>query len=719
MGNIINLSRRGFIKSSLVLGGGLIVGCSTTPTNLAFLKKTNQGASSKTPTWIQITKNGRITIFVPSVEMGQGVSTSLTMIVADELDADLRDVDIDFVPIGEEYNHPEFSMQATGGSSSIKGWWMPLRRAGAAARSMLVEEAARRWKVPTRECHTRLGEVFHSSGSKFKYAELAEGAAALEAPESPALKSPAEFRYIGKALPRLDTSMKIQGTCPFGIDVEVPGMVHATLAHSPVFGGTVKQINRKAALAIKGVESIVVRQDWVAVVAANFWSAKKGLEALSVEFDDGPHAELSSSGIRKEFQKILDAEGKDEFPKASQIVEAEYEVPYLAHATMEPMNFTAHVTPDHCEVWGPTQSPTLVGKTIEKLTGLSGDQVTLHTTYMGGGFGRRIENDFVTQAVSIAQEVQKPVKLIWTREEDIQHDFFRQSAMIRFQLGLDKRGKISHWSHQHVTSSLLNHYFPLAVPGFLSWLPISTVAGDPFVKEGATEESMPYAIEKQNHQFSLYDLPVPIGFWRSVGQSHNSFFIESAIDEAAHAAKQDPYQYRRLMLKNDYRYLNVMEVVAKKVGWGKPPRGRFHGMGVCKSFDTYVAEVAEISVSPTGQLQVHRIVCAVDCGVVVNPDIVTAQIEGGVIYGLAAALDGEITIEKGRVVQSNFHDYRVLRLADAPKIEVHIVPSDEAPTGVGEPGTPPVAPAVTNAIFAATGKRIRSLPISKHSLKPV
>ena len=712
MTEILNMSRRGFIQSSLLTASGLLLGCTPSPTALSYRTENTLPKTDAVATWLHIDPEGVVTVLVPSSEMGQGVASSLPMLVAEELEVDWQKVQIEFAPLNAAYNNPEFFMQGTGGSNSIKVWSEPLRKTGATAREMLKMAAAQQWGIPVTQCTTANGAVRNAQGQSLPYGQLAEAAATLEPPKEVPLKSPDQFRFLGQPLKRLDTPCKVDGTCEFGIDVTVPGMVYATVAQSPVFGGTVKQMDKAAAMASAGVEAIVEVPNGVAVVADSYWHAKKGLSALQVQFDAGRNAQLNDATISQKFREILDAEGKRAFPTAHQTLDLEYQVPYLAHATMEPMNFTAHVQKDHCDLWGPTQVQTLSAKTVEAITGLSEDQITLHTTYLGGGFGRRAELDFVEQAVTISQAVQKPVKLIWSREEDTQHDFYRQAAMMRLQLGLDAQGNLQNWAHQFVSPSLLERYFEVWAPAAINWLPITGLTGDAMVQEGATENSLPYAIPEVDLQFDLAVIPVPVGVWRSVAHSYNGFFIESAVDEAAHAAGEDPYQYRRRMLKDDPRHRLVLDLAAEKAGWGKASEGRFQGIALHKSFDTYVCEVAEVSLEP--ELKVHRVVAAVDCGVVVNPNTVIAQIESGIVYGLVAALQGEINIEKGRVVQSNFHDYPMLTLANTPEIEVHIVSSQEPSTGVGEPGTPPIAPAVTNAIFAASGQRIRTLPILKN-----
>lgn len=712
MSEVSNMSRRGFIKSSIIAGSGLLLGCTSSPTALSYRPENTSKGANHVATWLHIDKEGRVTVLVPSSEMGQGVATSLPMLVAEELEVDWQKVQMEFVPLSASYNHPEFFMQGTGASTSIKVWSEPLRRAGATAREMLKMTAAQRWGVPIEQCRAEEGAVIHASGQTLSYGQLAESASTLAPPEDILLKSPEQFRLLGKSVKRLDTACKIDGTCEFGIDVTLPGMVYATVAQSPVFGGTVKQMDKATALAAKGVVAVVNIPNGVAVVADSYWHAKKGLAALHVQFEENTNAQLNDAKISQEFRRILDETGKDSFPKVAKALDLEYEVPYLAHATMEPMNFTAHVKKDSCELWGPTQAQTMSAKIAARITGISEDQIKVHTTFLGGGFGRRAELDFVEQAVTVSKAVQKPVKLIWSREEDMQHDFYRQAALMRFQLGLDEQGTLQNWSHQLITSSLIERYFETIAPAALNWIPITSLAGDSMVREGATESELPYAIPAVNLNFALADLPVPVGVWRSVAHSYNGFFMESAMDEAAHAAREDPYQYRRRMLKKDNRHRTVLDLAAEKAGWGKAKEGRFQGIALHKSFDTYVCEVAEISLEP--KLRVHRVVAAVDCGVVVNPDTVIAQIEGGIVYGLVAALQGEINIEQGRTVQSNFDDYPMLRMANVPTVEVHIVASNEPSTGVGEPGTPPIAPAVTNAIFAASGQRIRTLPIRKH-----
>ncbi len=710
-----DLNRRGFLKISALAGSGLILGCTSSHQVLTAQanESLNENSSSEITAWLHIDKSGQIAVMVPSSEMGQGVYTALTMIVAEELDADWQNIKVDFAPLGSDYEHPEYFMQATGGSSSVRVWWEPLREVGAAAREMLVSAAAQQWKVSESECRTENGMVIHSSGKTLGYGALAQAASQLSPSSSPQLKSPDQFRIIGKSARRLDTSGKVTGQATFGIDIKLPGMVYATVAQSPVFGGKLLSMDEKAAKAVQGVSEVVTIPNGIAVVADSYWNAKQGLAALVPQFDEGEYADLSSEQISKQFRGMLD-EDKPSLPEAAKTLDLEYELPYLAHATMEPMNCTADVKANLCEIWVPTQTQTLAAKVAADITGLSADRIKLHTTFLGGGFGRRLETDFVRHAVTISKAIQKPVKVVWSREEDIQHDYYRPAAVSRFQIGLNTNGIPEFWYNQNVSQSILKRVFPEAAPGWIGWLPLTSIVGDPLAIEGAGD--VPYGIDDKEVDHVIPDLPIPVGFWRSVGHSLNGFFVESAIDEAAHAAKQDPYQYRRKLLLNQPRHRGVLDLVAEKANWGSVPAGRFQGIALHKSFESYVAEVAEISVDSQGKLKIHKVVCAVDCGVVVNPDIVKAQMESGIVFGLVAAFLGEITIKQGRVQQSNFHDYQMLRMADVPPIEVHIVPSTEPPTGVGEPGVPPIAPAVTNAIYAATGKRIRSLPLSKYNL---
>jgi isoquinoline 1-oxidoreductase subunit beta len=608
-------------------------------------------------------------------------------------------------------------MQATGNSNAMRAAWQPLRQAGAIARTMLVSAAAKRWTVDPASCRAQNGEVLHApTGRRAEYGELAADAARMPVPASVALKRPEEFRLIGTPAKRLDTPAKVNGTAVYGIDVRPPGVKIATLAQSPVFGGRVKSVDDAAAKAVKGVRQIVRLDDAVAVVADHMGAAKKGLAALVIEWDDGPHARLNTKEIAGALEQatlksgaVAQTIGDSGAAMAGSVtkVEAAYEVPFLAHATMEPMNCTVHLRGDGCEIWVGSQVVARAQAAAAKTAGLPLDTVVVHNHLIGGGFGRRLEIDGVIRAVQIAQHVDGPVKVVWTREEDIQHDMYRPCFFDRISAGLDGKGMPVAWNHRFAGSSVIARWVP----------PLFNNGLDPDTTEGAID--LIYALPNMHVEYLRVEPPgIPTAFWRSVGPSHNVFVVESFIDELAAAAKQDPVAYRRALLDKTPRAKAVLELAAAKAGWGQPlPQGVGRGVSVQFAFANYMAQIAEVEVSRDGAVRVRRVVCAVDCGTAVNPDTVRAQIEGAVIFGITAALYGEITFKDGRVEQANFDTYQILRMNEAPAIEVHIVQSSEPPGGMGEPGTSAIVPAVANAIFAATGKRVRKLPIDPAALK--
>ncbi|MFZ0603818.1 MAG: molybdopterin cofactor-binding domain-containing protein, partial [Roseiarcus sp.] len=585
------------------------------------------------------------------------------------------------------------------------------------ARTMLVAAAAKRWNVEPASCHAQHGEVLHPPTEKrATYGELAADAALMPVPENIALKQPQDFTLIGTRAKRLDTPAKVNGTAVFGIDVRPPGVKIATLAQSPVFGGRVKSVDARAAMAVNGVRQVVTLDDAVAVVADHMGAARKGLAALVIEWDEGPHARLTTDDIVAELEQATLKPGPvaqnigdvdTALASAATKVEAIYQAPFLAHAAMEPMNCTVHVRKDGCEVWVGNQVIARAQETAAKTAGLPLDKVTVHNHLIGGGFGRRLEVDGVTRAVQIAMQVEGPVKVVWTREEDVQHDMYRPYWFDRFSAGLDAKGMPVAWSHRFAGSSVMARWLP---PAFKNGLDADSV-------DGATD--LAYALPNMRVEYLRVEPPgVPTAFWRSVGPSHNVFVTESFIDELAAAAKQDPVAYRRALLDKSPRAKAVLDLVAAKAGWGQPLPDRVgRGVSVQTAFGTYMAQVAEVEVGKDGAVRVRRVICALDAGAVVNPDTVEAQVQGAVIFGVTAALYGEITIAKGRVEQANFDTYQMLRINEAPAIEVHIVPSSEAPGGMGEPGTSAVVPAVANAIFAATGTRLRKMPVNVNALK--
>jgi isoquinoline 1-oxidoreductase beta subunit len=663
--------------------------------------------------FVRIGADGQVVLTMPYVEMGQGTYTSIPMLIAEELEIALSQVKLEHAPPDEKtYGNPLLAgVQATGGSTAIMASWKPLRQAGAVARTLLIQAAARRWNVDPSACRAEAGEVLHpTTNRRLKYGAVAADAASLPVPENVPLKDPKDFKLIGTPAKRLDTPAKVNGTAIYGIDVRPPGVKIATLAQSPVFGGKLKSVDDSAAKAIKGVRQIVRLDDAVAVVADHMGAAKKGLAALKIEWDDGPHAKLTTRQIAGELEQAILSAGavaqnvgdtSKAMEGASARVEATYQLPFLAHATMEPMNCTVHVRKDGCDVWVGTQVAARAQAAAAKVIGLPVEKVTLHQHLIGGGFGRRLEVDGVTRATQIARHVDGPVKVVWTREEDIQHDMYRPYWVDRMSAGLDAAGMPVAWNHRFAGSSVIAR-----------WLPIGFSKGlDPDSIDGAT--NLAYGLPNLHVEFLRVEPPgVPTAFWRSVGPSHNVFVVESFIDELAAAAKQDSVTYRLALLDKAPRARAVLALAAQKAGWGeKLPQGSGRGVSLQSVFGSYLAMVAEVEVAKDGSVRVRRVVAAIDCGIVVNPDTVRAQIESATIFGVSAALYGEITVKDGRVEQSNFDTYQVLRLDEAPSIEVHIVPSAEAPGGMGEPGTSAVVPAVANAVFAATGKRLRKMPI--------
>jgi isoquinoline 1-oxidoreductase beta subunit len=715
---IPGMDRRTFLKASAALGGGLIL------TVVLPIAMRSSLAAPMSPAFapnafIRIDHQGLVTLVMPMVEMGQGTYTSLSMLLAEELEVGLDQVRVEHSPANDAlYGNAILHSQSTGLSSSVRAFWTPLRQAGAVGRTLLIAAAAKQWKVDPGTCRALHGVVSDASASRhLGYGELVDVAASLPVPagDSVALKDPKDFTLIGTPARRLDSPDKVNGKTIFGIDAVVPGMKIATLAQSPVFGGKVKSVDEAAALAVKGVHQVVRLDDAVAIIADHMGAARKGLAAAAVQWEDGANAMLSSADIARQLEEASRQPGavarnagdaQKALAGAAQRLDAIYQVPFLAHAAMEPMNCTVHLRKDGCDLWVGTQVPTLTQSVVAKITGLPLQAIQIHNHYIGGGFGRRLEADGSALAVRIAQHVDGPVKVIWSREEDIQHDMYRPHYYDRLSAGLDAKGMPVAWTHRIAGSSIVARYLPML---FKNGLDFDAV-------EGAAEP--PYALPNLHVDYVRVEPPgIPTAFWRGVGVTHNIFIVESFIDELAHLAKQDPVAYRKALLAHNPRALGVLTLAADKSDWGKPlPAGRGRGVSLQFGFGSYMAQVAEVEVSPDGSVRVHRLVCAVDCGMVVNPDTIAAQVEGGSLFGLTAALYGNITLKAGRVEQSNFHDYRPMRINETPIMQTHIVKSAEAPGGFGEAPTAIVAPAVVNAIFAATGKRIRTLPISATSL---
>jgi isoquinoline 1-oxidoreductase subunit beta len=716
------VSRRDFLLAGAAAGGGLLLACRVGERSRPLAAA---GAAAAPPefapnAFIKIGTDGAVTLITPQAEMGQGVYTALPMLLAEELEVGLDQVKVEHAPPSDRlYANPLIGLQATGGSTSVRGFYEPLRKAGAAARTMLVAAAAQSWNVDPASCRAEKGTVIHSAtGRKLGYGALADRAAKLPVPDKVTLKDPKDFKLIGTPAKRLDTPVKVNGSAQFGIDVRLPGMKIATVAASPVLGGKVAGLDESKALAIKGVHQVVRLDEVVAVVADHMWAAKQGLAALDVRWDDGPNAKVSTADVARGLAEASQKPGvvarKDGDPaaalsRAARKVEAVYEQSFLAHLTMEPINCTVHVRKDGCEVWTGSQVLARAQATAAEVTGFPLEKVVVHNHFLGGGFGRRLEHEYVTQAVRIAKQVEGPVKVVWTREEDVQHDVYRPYYCDRMTAGLDARGKPVAWTHRVVGPSILARWAP---PAFKNGLDNDAV-------DGAAQ--LLYDIPAVQVEYVRHEEPVlNTGWWRGVGVTHNNFVVESFVDELAVAAKQDPVAFRRSLLGKSPRGKAVLDLAAKEAGWEKPlGPGRGRGVSLLYSgWDTYLAQVAEVEVSKTGEVRVLRVVCAIDCGTIVNPDTVRAQMESGVVFGIAGALWGEVTVKNGRVEQSNFNNYRVLRMNETPPIEVHLVRNGETPGGIGEPGTAATAPSLANAIFAATGKRLRKLPLQP-GLAPV
>ena len=695
------IGRRQFLQGGALAGAGLFV---------AFhLPSTARAATARGPlepnAWLRVDPDGQVTITVARSEMGQGSFTSMAVLVAEELEADWK-----AVKVVQADALPKYGRMGTGGSRSVREGWLPLRKAGAAARQMLVAAAATEWKVEPATCRAEGGAVLHpASGRRLGYGALASAAGRLEVPTDPPLKAPEDFKLIGKKVARLDVPGKTTGKAVFGCDVRLPGLRFAAVARPPVLGGKVAAFDRKKALSVPGVEAVVEVPTGVAVVARSTWAALRGREALGATFSGGPNGALDQAAVLKALREapVADKPSRSEGDLAAAMagsvsrLEAVYELPLLAHATMEPMNCTAHVRGRTVEIWAPTQGQSMAVAALQKELGFAPEQVTLHTTLLGGGFGRRSMTDFVLEAVSVARAAGGgPVQVFWTREDDMRHDYYRPPGRNELSAGLDAGRQLTGWRHLVRSPSIAKQLFGSAERN-----------GTPDMVEGAI--AFPYRAAAVRIEHALPELALHLGWWRSVYASQNAFPEECFLDELAASAGVDPLQFRLDHLPPGHRLRGALELAAARAGWGTPPpAGRARGIACHASFGSFVAEVAEVSLE-RGRARVHRVVCGVDCGALVNPDSVAAQVEGGVVYGLSAALRGEITLKDGAVVQGNFHDYEPLRFGEMPSVEVHLVPSREAPGGIGEPGLPPLAPAVGNALFALTGKRLRRLPFEK------
>jgi isoquinoline 1-oxidoreductase beta subunit len=718
------LSRRRFIVSTASVAGGLLLGFHLPPGEVLAAEIRAQpwqpplDGGAEINAWLVIDPDDNVLIRVAQSEMGEGIFTALPMIVAEELECDWSKVRAEYASANRSLREGGiYQRMATGGSGAVRRSREYLQQAGASARARLLQAAAEEWGVPASECRAQNSRVYHDgSGRSVNYGAIAGYAAKIDLAEEPAIKTPDQFRLLGQPTKRLDTALKVNGSATYGIDIRLPDMLYASVKTCPVFGGALASYDFDVIKDRPGVHSAVEIPNGIAVVADSFWRAKTALEAMQITWNLGENQDVSSDELRQRHHDALDEKGAvaaevgdadAAMAAAHQHLEAIYEVPYLAHATMEPMNCTAQVQPDRVDLWLGTQNPEGALAAAAESTGVAPENVHVHNCFLGGGFGRRFYNDELREAVAVAKTTQgRPVKLIWSREEDMQHDFYRPMATIRFEAGLDANGWPAAWRNRIVSDSIFANVRPDAIENGIDRTSV----------EGL--RNLPYAFPNQHVDYVMRNTHVPVAFWRSVGSSQNAFALESFIDEVAHAGGKDPYELRRELLKDHPDWLGVLETIAEKSEWGSPmPRGKGRGMAIHEAFGTIVGEVAEVSVSQDGKLKVERVVCAVDCGHVVNPTTVEMQMESGIVYGLTAALYGEITIGQGRVEQANFDTYEMLRIAEMPVVETYLALSGgDKWGGIGEPGVPPIAPAVCNAIFAATGKRIRSLPLKHHDL---
>jgi isoquinoline 1-oxidoreductase beta subunit len=704
MTTLKNPSRRTFLKSGAAASGALVIGVSL-PGGLRGLQAATESAMNA---WIRIGSDNSVTILCARSEMGQGVVMALPTLVAEELEVDLRKIKVDFAPPGEMYINAMLGGQITGGSTSVRDGWEKLRIAGAQARIMLTEAAAQKWGVDAAKCTASNGAVTGPGGKKASYGSLAAAASKLTPPKEVTLKDPSKWRYVGKPLKRLDTAGKINGTTQFGIDVKMPGMLYAALAQCPVIGGKAVSVDDARAKSMPGVKHVVRITDGVAVVADSWWQAKQARDTLNITWDEGPNKGLSQAAVWKGLGDAMakpaanirqQGDVAQALSGAAKKLEATYEMPFLAHSPLEPMNFTADVRKDSALLIGSIQFQQMALGMAAAITGLKPEQITIKTTYLGGGFGRRIDLDYMAQAVEISKTIGKPVKLVWTREDDMTHDFYRPASLTKMSGGLDAAGKPVALSLKMTSPSVTMRLFPQIVKDGV----------DPLMTEAIL---VPYDIANQSVGTVIHETGLRVGYLRSVSHALNVFANESFIDEMAVAAGKDPYQFRRSLLDKQPRYRNVLDIAAEKAGWGSPlPAGRARGIALMEGYETYMAQVAEVSVEG-GAVKVHRVVVAVDLGRMVNPNIVEQQLESNIVFGLTALLYGDITLKDGRVEQKNFDTFKLLRMPETPKIEMHIVKSTEKPGGIGEPGMALLPPAVANAVYALTGKRLRKMPFS-------
>lgn len=716
-------TRRAFLRDAGITAGGLLFAF-----DLGACKTTENVGSPgdfKPNAWVTVRSDGKVVFVLDRTEMGQGVMTSHAMLVAEELDLAPEDMEIEHAGADRKYDNPDLGLQATGGSTSVHGSWEPLRQAGAVVREALAGAAAASLGVARAELRAEKGAFIHdASGRRVGYGECA-ATAHRYVNEDAQPKAFDKLAIVGHTQQRVDVPAKVEGSAVFGIDVSVPNALTAVIVRCPVFGGSAKSIDVEAAKASPGVHSVVPMDEGVAVLADGYWRARQAANLIQAQWNE---TSLSTAEVRKLFARALDRPGligayqgdpKDALRRAERFIDAEFELPYLAHATMEPMNCTADVRDGRCEVWAPTQSPAAAKQVAAMACGLPGEDVLIHATFVGGGFGRRINQDFVREAVLLSKEVKRPVQVIWSREDDIRHDFYRPGSLHRIYVGA-RGGQPSGWVHRVAAPSVLGHMVPGFMSAMMPGMPrfMTNMAGalfegrmtDPSAVEGA--QDMPYAIADKKVEWCWADPQVPLGFWRSVGHSFNAFVVETMVDELAELCGRDPVEMRRALLAQHPRHLGVLELAAAKAGWGSPlEKGRARGVAVHESFRSWVAEVVEASIED-GAIKVHKVTAAVDCGRTINPEVVRQQVEGAIIFGLSAALKQRITFEGGKVVEGNFNDYPLVRMFESPEIEVHVIESDAPPTGIGEPGVPPVAPALGNALRKLTGKPFRSLPLT-------
>jgi isoquinoline 1-oxidoreductase subunit beta len=705
------VSRRAFLQIGAAVSGGLTIamalpGCGQKPVASGETKVIAPNA------WLRIGTDNSITFLCDKSEMGQGVYTALPMLIAEELGVSVAQIKVEFAPPGDEYVNNLIGGQITGGSTSVRDGWEKLRKAGATARHLLVTAAADEWGVNPRSCKVADGVIISPQFKKLKFGDVAEAAAKLPAPKDVPLKPADQFTVIGKPQRRKDTPAKVDGSAVYGIDVKLPGMLHAALAQPPALGGSVKTFNDEKARAMPGVVAVVLTSSGVAVVADSWWRAKKARDALQIAWEPGPNAALNDAKIAATLRQGAAGEGRvarndgdveAAIKGAAKVVRADYELPLLAHATLEPQNCTADVRDDGVDLYVPTQVQQIAQATAAKAAGVDAAKVKVHTTFLGGGFGRRLEVDFIPAAVEASKAVKRPVKLVWTREDDMTHDAYRPPAFDQVTAAFDAKGKLTAWKLHLTGPSITARMFPAVVEKMV----------DPFAVEAAT--NYPYDVPNVHVDFKQQEIGINVGYWRSVSHSLNCFVAESFMDELAFAQRRGPADFRRALLEKQPRFLKVLDLVTREARFGYPPRGHAHGLALMEGYGTYMAQVAEISLKD-GKAQVHRVYCAADCGQQVNPDTVVAQIESSVLFGYSALMWGQINLQGGRVRQKNFDDYRLARMSDAPRVDAYVIDSGEAPGGIGEPATALVAPAVCNAIFQATGRRIRSLPLARHNM---